>query len=217
MPLQTFLNLPEDKRQKIIDCAVDEFAQHDYQSASVSRMVSQAGISKGSLYQYFSDKRDLYRYILELGIQKKAALMAESMQDSPNITFFETLNHLFKVMATFELQHPKLAKIGYRAANGKSPLPEELVEMAKLSTRHYFANLIDKGIATGEIREDTNVEVTAFLFASALSELGNFLSIKPGSIGLDEQPTDQIVEIENAYQQIIAVIKHGIADKKDKE
>ncbi len=211
MPLQTFLNLPEDKRQKIIDCAVDEFAQHDYQSASVSRMVAQAGISKGSLYQYFTDKSDLYNYLLELGSQKKALLMTESTQVNANDSFFESLNHLFKVMATFELHYPKLAKIGYRAANGKSPLPEELVEKAKRSTRKYFIALLENGITRGEIRKDTNVEVTAFLFSSALAELGNFLSIKPGSIGLDEQPTDQVSEIENAYQQIIAVIKHGIA------
>ena len=215
MPLQTFLNLPEDKRQKIIDCAVDEFAQYDYQSASVSRMVTQAGISKGSLYQYFTDKSDLYHYILELGVQKKAALMGESIQSSPNLPFFESLNHLFRVMATFELQYPKLAKIGYRAANGKSPLPEELVEKAKRSTSQYFITLLENGIASGEIRKDTNVEVTALLFSSALAELGNFLSIKPGSIGLDEQPIDQVSDIEIAYQQIIAVIKHGIAAKQD--
>lgn len=215
MPLPTFLNLPDDKRQKIIDCAVDEFAQYDYESASVSRMVTQAGISKGSLYQYFTDKSDLYHYILELGVQKKASLMAESMQGSPNSSFFESLNHLFKVMATFELQYPKLAKIGYRAANGKSPLPEEMVENAKLSTRQYFANLLESGIANGEIRDDTNIEVTAFLFASALSELGNFLSINPASIGMDQQSIDQVTNIETTYQQIIAVIKHGIVDKKD--
>lgn len=211
MPLQTFYNLPEDKRQKIIDCAVDEFAQHDYQSASVSRLVAQAGISKGSLYQYFTDKSDLYNYLLELASQKKAQLMAESIQSKADMSFFDSLNHLFRVMAAFELRYPKLAKIGYRAANGKSPLPEELVEIAKRSTRKYFADLLEKGIVNGEIRKDTNVEVTAFVFASALSELGNFLSIKPGSIGSDIQPNEQNSEIENAYQQIIAVIKHGIA------
>ncbi len=211
MPFQTFYNLTEDKRQKIIECAMDEFAQHDYQSASVSRLVTRAGISKGSLYQYFSDKSDLYHYLLKLGAQKKALLMAESGQNNANTPFFESLNHLFKVMATFEMKYPKLAKIGYRATNGKSPLPEELLEQAKSSTRKYFAALLEKGMASGEIRNDTNVEVTAFLFASALAELGNFLSIKPDSIGSEDQSNDQILEIENIYQQIVAVIKHGIA------
>ncbi len=53
MPQATFFNLPEEKRQKILECALDEFAAHDYDSASVSKIVAKAGIAKGSLYQYF--------------------------------------------------------------------------------------------------------------------------------------------------------------------
>ncbi len=45
MPKATFWNLPEEKRQRIIDLAVAGFAAHDYAVASLSRIVAQAGIS----------------------------------------------------------------------------------------------------------------------------------------------------------------------------
>jgi hypothetical protein len=55
---QTFSNLPEEKRQRILRIAIDEFADNDYDSASVSRIVARAGIAKGSFYQCFVDKDD---------------------------------------------------------------------------------------------------------------------------------------------------------------
>ncbi len=57
---QTFSNLPEEKRQRILRIAIDEFADNDYDSASGSRIVAWAGIATGSFYQSFADKDDLW-------------------------------------------------------------------------------------------------------------------------------------------------------------
>jgi AcrR family transcriptional regulator len=101
MPLITFENLPEEKRKNIIDCAVDEFAEHDYSSASVSKIVAKAGISKGSLYQYFIDKSDLYSYLLDLASQQKKRMMEKAFADKEKLAFFDSLLSLFSVMAGF--------------------------------------------------------------------------------------------------------------------
>ncbi len=216
MPLQTFDNLPEDKRQRIIDCAVDEFAQHDYASASISKIVAKAGIAKGSLYQYFNDKTDLYTYLLDLVSQTKAKMMAKAFRQENRMPFFESLLALFSVMASFELQYPKLAKIGYKATSGKSPLPEDLLIKGKQATIQYFVTLINQGKATGEIRPDIDAEIAAFIFVSALSEMGNFVSMKTGidkNIEDSGKPTPaQLSEIERLYQQVIMILKNGIAN-----
>ena len=64
MPKQTFFNLPDDKRQRILDVVIDEFADNDYANVSISRIVARAGIAKGSFYQYFEDKEDLSGYLV---------------------------------------------------------------------------------------------------------------------------------------------------------
>ncbi|PKN89831.1 MAG: hypothetical protein CVU45_05645 [Chloroflexi bacterium HGW-Chloroflexi-7] len=217
MPLQTFENLPEDKRQRIIDCAVDEFSQHDYASASISKIVANAGIAKGSLYQYFNDKSDLYSYLLDLVSQTKAEMMAKAFQQEKPLPFFESLLALFSVMANFDLQHPKLAKIGYKATSGKSPLPEDLLIKGKHSTIQYFVTLINQGKISGEIISDIDAETAAFIFVSALSEMGNFVSAKSltdNTIDNTGKPTPaQLSEIERLYQQVIMILKNGIANK----
>jgi aryl-alcohol dehydrogenase-like predicted oxidoreductase/AcrR family transcriptional regulator len=79
VPKSTFLNLPAAKRKLITDLALDEFAAHSFQRASLSRIVARARIAKGSMYQYFEDKFDLYIYVLELAEARKAELLREAL------------------------------------------------------------------------------------------------------------------------------------------
>ena len=64
MPKQTFFNLPEKKRNHIIDVAMEEFSKAPYQNISINHLIKSMNIPTGSFYQYFEDKKDLYFYIL---------------------------------------------------------------------------------------------------------------------------------------------------------
>lgn len=65
MPSSTFFHLPEEKRQRLLAAARAEFARVPYEEASVNRMIQAAGIPRGSFYMYFTDKEDLFRYLME--------------------------------------------------------------------------------------------------------------------------------------------------------
>ncbi len=215
MPLPTFFNLPEEKRQKILDCAIAEFARHDYNSASISKIVARAGIAKGSLYQYFRDKSDLYHYLFQVAALKKAELLAKSTPPDPQMGLFDTLRWLFGEMAKFQFLYPGLAQIGYRAIYGKSPLPEEIIRQATQSTRLYFAEQIQAGQQRGEVRLGVDAEVAAFVFTAALAELTAFLP--PPARGDSAEPAagenDPLYEAQVArvYDQIVTILQHGIA------
>lgn len=64
MPKPTFFNLSEKKRRSLIQAAEKEFSRAPLFEASISNIVKSAGISRGSFYQYFEDKEDVYYYIL---------------------------------------------------------------------------------------------------------------------------------------------------------
>ena len=218
MPFATFFNLPFEKRDKLINCALDEFAENDYQSASVSKIVQRAGIAKGSLYQYFKDKSDLYFFLLESGTQAKKEIMAACMQDCTDKPFFEVLQTLFEALGQFEIRHPKLARIGYRAANGKSPLPEGLMAQSKQTTRQFFADLLKKGISRGEIRADLNVDMAAYLLATFLADLGNFSGIVINEVGRSQEPVLENQSFKNAFQAVLDIYRNGISsDGSSKE
>ncbi len=213
MPRPTFFNLPDEKRQKILEAAIDEFAERDYESASVSQIVIQAGIPKGSLYQYFVDKSDLHHYLLELALQKKAEMMASAQPPDARATLFERLRWLFEAMGQYEIVHPKLAKIGYRAIYGQSPLPESIITQAKESTAQYFFALIEQGKKNGEVRADIDARTAAFLFTAVLTQLGQYLITETAQETRGE-PTHTVLQSSEARQifdQLIAMLQYGMA------
>ena len=57
MPKQTFFNLPEEKRNHIIEVSIDEFAKAPYQNISINHLIKSMNIPTGSFYQYFEDKK----------------------------------------------------------------------------------------------------------------------------------------------------------------
>ena len=65
MPRETFFNLDEEKQQTIFDAAVKEFTEHQLHKARVSHIIKEAGIPRGSFYQYFEDLDDLYYYVID--------------------------------------------------------------------------------------------------------------------------------------------------------
>lgn len=65
MPKDTFLNLSEDKKSKIIKAAKKEFARVPIEEVSIKNIVEEAEIARGSFYQYFESKEDLLGYMLK--------------------------------------------------------------------------------------------------------------------------------------------------------
>ncbi|MCF1684025.1 TetR/AcrR family transcriptional regulator [Tetragenococcus halophilus] len=64
-----FNNLNSEKQAEIINAAIKEFVNNGYEKASTNEIVKKANISKGSLFNYFNNKRDLYLYLIEHSIQ----------------------------------------------------------------------------------------------------------------------------------------------------
>lgn len=60
-----FSQLPKEKKERILQAAIEVFAQNDYKHASTDEIASRAGISKGLLFYYFHDKKTLYFYLGE--------------------------------------------------------------------------------------------------------------------------------------------------------
>lgn len=55
MPSSTFLNLPAQKQEKLLEAATREFSQRPYNEASINQIIKDAGIPRGSFYMYFTD------------------------------------------------------------------------------------------------------------------------------------------------------------------
>jgi len=66
---EIFTSVNPEKKQRVINAALKEFAVHDYKSASTNRIVESAGIGKGMLFHYFNSKLELYEFLVEYCIE----------------------------------------------------------------------------------------------------------------------------------------------------
>ena len=62
---QTYYNHPKDKKERILKAIISEIDKYDFEDISINRIVHTAKISRGSFYQYFDNKTDLFHLILE--------------------------------------------------------------------------------------------------------------------------------------------------------
>ena len=66
MCTETFLRLPEEKKQRFLDAAWAEFTSVGFAEVSINQIVRRARVPRGSFYQYFADKSDLFSYLMNL-------------------------------------------------------------------------------------------------------------------------------------------------------
>lgn len=100
MVKKTFYNLPEEKRQRIIDAIMREFASHSIEEISINRIIKDADIPRGSFYQYFDDKVDLVQVLtksfIDLSIYKTYATLNCKKGD-----LFRIYEILFEILCDF--------------------------------------------------------------------------------------------------------------------
>jgi AcrR family transcriptional regulator len=65
----------EERARQILGCAKRVFAQRGFHAASISHICEAAGIGRGTLYQYFANKRSVLTAILRETLQRIRALM----------------------------------------------------------------------------------------------------------------------------------------------
>lgn len=97
MPKQTFFNLPEEKRELLIQSAKKEFSRVPLNEASIANIIKSASIPRGSFYQYFEDKEDAFYYILEMQTNIHNSEFA-SMIKKNNGDLFEAFIEIFEYM-----------------------------------------------------------------------------------------------------------------------
>lgn len=203
MPKDTFLNLPRDKASRIEEAAIDEFMVYSFEAASVNRIVAKAGIAKGSFYQYFADKKDLYKHILNQIVEQKMAYLSPVMANPMSVDFYILLKEIYMSGLRFAQSNPRLQKIGnLLIADRTSPIYQEFVQENMVRSDQFFQMLITKGIERGDIRPDIDVPMISWMVSRMNVLLADYYQ-EHVKLELDEKYL-------TAVDQLISFICDGI-------
>ncbi|MEK3883172.1 TetR/AcrR family transcriptional regulator [Paenibacillus sp. PL2-23] len=140
-----FLSIEEEKRERVINAALEEFAQKGYQAASTNAIAKAAGISKGLLFHYFVSKKDLCLYLYD----HAAKLLSQEIRakvDPEERDLFVKLRQVSAVKLHVFKLHPDMLqflKMAFfeEAADVKAELAERNKSTAANEYYSLFANI----------------------------------------------------------------------------
>lgn len=206
MPKETFINLPLARKEVVIKAALNEFAQHTYERASLSRIVDNAGIAKGSMYQYFENKRALYLYIVDIVYDLKREYLWDVFEDSSD--FFGTLIKYYQRSYLFAVEHPLYHQVAtnFWESNDET-LHQELAENKELRAND-FIRLLKLAKENGQIKQDMCPEAAFFVYHSVGKELTDKFSI------LSVDQTEKHLQF---IEDVLRVLAEGLKSGKEGE
>ncbi|WP_313346919.1 TetR/AcrR family transcriptional regulator [Sedimentibacter sp.] len=206
MPKSTYFNLPDDKRNLILEVSIDEFNEYGFENASISRIVDKAGIAKGSFYQYYEDKKDLFKYIIEIVNVNKVKYLGDIQAKAVDLDFFELLCELYRGALQFLRDNPKLASINdsfIKIADNK--FRKEILGAGIEKSDEFLKDLLLKKIQDGEIDPEIDLDFITYMLTSVSISLGDYCRKKYVDLNqLEENDYYKLVD------QTVKMLKQGI-------
>ena len=105
----TFLNIPQEKREKILSVAVNEFAHNGFENANINTIAKEAEVSVGSLYKYFDTKTDLFLTSVDYALKNLEIIMETIVESNEDVMV--KLEKLVRVAIEFSRRNTVLIKL----------------------------------------------------------------------------------------------------------
>ncbi len=189
--MKDLIEKTENKRERILLAAVEVFTRQGYNRARMEEIAETAGIGKGTLYEYFDSKVQLFHeMIIRSWDEYSDSFTADSIHE---LSFEETIREIVKGHFTFSKEKKKLARILFWDTE---IMDEELkiwMHRRRKEQEKLIEQIVEKAVAEGEIKPVDNMLVyiiLAGLIGSiwAINILDNW-EIQP------EQLADQLTDV----------------------
>lgn len=165
-----FLNIDTEKQERIMNAAIKEFAQKGYDHASTNKMVQEAGISKGLLFHYFGNKKQLYLFLFDhfYGI---IAVAFYKRMDLTETDFFVRIRQGVILKIELQNKYPDIFRFFEKAALEDST--EVKAELEKKIMEHNNSNIgkIYEGFDVSKFRDDMDIQKVLKIITSTFEKI----------------------------------------------
>lgn len=200
-----FKRLPQEKQDRVLQAFLEEFAHNDYENASITSVVKELGIAKGSVYQYFGSKMELYRTLRDIAMEEKAGYEGGLVKDD-FWDYWDYFNEVFTKRVRFEVERPLHADLLYRGSQDRSnEAVEKLVRGDFKQELAIFTEAIRVEQEEEMITKDMEPGFIALSITNHCAALRGYLENESGS-------TESV--FEDAEEQITSYIEQSIKQFK---
>ncbi len=198
-----FENLPQDKKDRIIEACLDEFAEKGYDKASTNSIVKKAGISKGILFHYFGNKRKLYIYIIDYILEYYLKEFYNGYSNESSDVFDRLINYSKEKMKLAYI-NLHMYKIIFEAfGNTPEEVKQEIEDRYKQIYEEHLP-IVFEGIDYSRFRKGIDPQKAIELIALCLDGLSKkYLSIYKAKGECSTEEFEKIMEESLEYMEIL--------------
>ncbi len=194
-------NAGGDKKEQILLAAVEMFLDRDYYQVTITDIAEQAGVGKGTVYEYFSSKEDLFKESFSHCADMYLQLFREHLSTTAPVK--QTMADL--ILAHLELLRENRQRL-YLLFNERPLSMQEMQGWVIEKRREILKQItavLKEGISAEEIRPELDLEMLGRLFLAI-----NF-DLIGGMVILDGQDVS-----EEKVAGLIDIIWNGIGANK---
>ncbi|MBI9104626.1 MAG: TetR/AcrR family transcriptional regulator [Spirochaetales bacterium] len=192
--------------QALFDAALEEFSIYSYKEASINRIISAAGIAKGSFYYRFKTKYELYLFLIKEGVRRKWEYINSEIKfepkGSPDGDIFDFILLQAEIGVRFAKDFPGLYQLGKMFSKEKgTSLYEQVMEELGGGDESGLQGLIEEAFHSGILRQEFSLDFIQKLILSLFSSFDDIFF------------KNEEMELERALaylKDFIRFIKHGL-------
>ncbi len=207
---ERFLNLPEEKQERILTAASEAFSQKGYAGASINAIVNRLGIAKGSLFQYFGTKDGLFRFVFSHALSRVKDYLRDVRDATASSDLSTRLTETLLAGARFIRKHPLIYKLYLQLLTDDSiPFRNDMLLALRKYSLEYIRSLLEDAMDRGELGPHVNMDKAAFMLDAIMDRFLQAQAVPHMDAGLGLFDGDMDVVI-SWIQSMVVMIQKGL-------
>ncbi len=200
-------NIDPEKRDRIVNAAIEEFASFPYDKASTNHIVEKAGISKGLLFHYFGSKQEMYETLIRFVFGYMYTAITEKI-DWDESDLFDRLEQVTAVKMRISRTYPHMfdfmKNIVLNKRIGSLEGAFELYKEFGLDFEQVYKDMYTRNIDYSRFRDPATITESIDIVRWSLEKYGEELLLS------FREDTD----IETDFNRLEASLKHYVGVMK---
>lgn len=209
----TFEKTTADRRQKVLEVAIDEFASKGYNATNINDIIRKSNISTGAMYSYFASKEDLFLTI----VNNAYTLLEKAYKDiiANSSDLFDCIERMLAASREYAIEYPQQNQIYLDlTTEALSQMSVRLSNKIEVIATQLFSKFFKQAKIDGKISNDIDEKVCAYC-------IDNLLMMYQFSFSSDYYKErmkifigeDRLDDIESVEQSIMKFIRSALGMK----
>lgn len=208
MPKDTFFNLNEEKQIKVVKSAVSEFLAKGYEKGNIETIAKNAGVAKGSMYQYFENKQELFMYCVHWSVEYFINKYQQQLAPAKVNIFDYFYDSAAKILDQIKDDKEIAIFIQDVFIGRYKSFTDKSFQVMMAASDEYMQKLIKDGQKNGSIRSDIDDKILTMFMTGASIKIKEYILSKAKSE--DMNIVDNYDKYNNEIREMLELLKNGM-------